>query len=77
MITHYCTNYSSFSRPYRQSLSRVKPRGETEEEGSVLEYDSPSSSTDSEGESFAKNNHETDSGVSGEIPSLDDFTGLE
>ena len=75
MIVSYCTNYSCFARPYRQTLSRGKPRGETEEEGGVLEYDSPSSSKDSEEESLANNNnHETDNDVSSEIPSLDDFT---
>ena len=68
------TNYSCFARPYRQSLPREKPRGETEEEGGVLEYDSPSSSEDSKEESFVNNvnNDETDDDVSGEIPSLDD-----
>ena len=57
------------------SDSRGKPRGETEEEGGVLEYDSPSCSKDSEEESFANNNDEPDHDVSGEIPSLSDFTG--
>ena len=79
MIISYCTNYSCFARPCRQTLSRGKPWGETEEEGGVLEYDSPSSSEDSEEETFAINNHETDDDVSGEIASLDDlnFTGSE
>ena len=84
MVISYCTNYSCFARLYHQSLSHGKPRSETEEEGSVLEYDSPSSSEDSEEESFANNNDETDDDVSGQIPSLDDeasfalerFTGL-
>ena len=43
-----------------------------QEEGGVLKYDSPSSSEDSEEESFANDNDETDNDVSGEIPSLDD-----
>ena len=72
MIISYCTNYSYFARHYRQTLSRGKPRGETEEEGGVLEYDSPSSSRDSEEESFSNNNHEIDDDFSGEIPLLDD-----
>ena len=48
MVISYFTNYSCFARLYRQCLSRGKPRGETEEEGGVLEYDSPSSGKDSE-----------------------------
>ena len=73
MIISYCTNYSCFARPYRQTLSREKPRKQTKEEGGVLEYDSPSSRKDTE----AHNNHETDDDVNGEILSLDDFTGSE
>ena len=53
----FCTALSS------ESITR-ETKGETD----VLEYDSPSSSEDSEEESFANNNLETDDDVSGEIP---------